>query len=299
MIEDSLREVSEHPDYRISSRVPTELPYRTAADPKQFIATIIDLETMGLNANAHEIIELGMLSFSFTTADGIIAIVDSYNELNDPHKPIPPEVTKVTGITDSDVMGKAIDWVHVGDTLKKTHLIICHNSSFDRNFLEIQTPNDISERIKTMPFACTIKDIDWKERGIESSKLDYINWKLGFFYDGHRALNDCWATLNPLIRCEGAFDELKANCRKKETLMCAVNAPFDKKDLLKERHYRWSDGSERLPKSWWICLPNELLADEKKWLDEMIYGKEGASNSIPQVEINARKRYSLRAHCID
>lgn len=240
-----------------------------------------------------------MLSFSFSTGDGIIAIVDSYNELNDPGKPISAEVTKVTGITDADVKGKAIDWNHVAQALKQTHLIICHNSGFDRNFLELQTPEAISTLIKTLPFACTIRDIDWKERGIESSKLDYINWKLGFFYEGHRALNDCWATLNPLIQCEGTFEELKVNVRKKETLICAVNAPFDKKDLLKGRNYRWSDGTDKLPKSWWISLSNELLVDEKLWLDDEIYGVSGASNSIPQIEITARKRYSFRAQCID
>ena len=295
MIESSVREVSEHPGYQVLRRVANQLPPQVATDPKQFIATIIDLETMGLNPKDNEIIEIGMLSFSFSTGDGILAIVDSYNELSDPGKEIPPEVTKVTGITTKDVKGKSIDWSYVAQILEKTQLVICHNSGFDRNFLELQTPEDISAQIKRMAFACTVRDIDWKERGIESSKLDYINWKLGFFYHGHRALNDCWATLNPLIQCDGAFDELKENVRKKETLICAVNAPFDKKDLLKERHYRWSDGSDRLPQCWWICLPNELLANEKNWLDEAIYGKTGASDLVPQLEVTARTRYSFRA----
>lgn len=299
MIEASLRAISEHPDYLILKRISNSLPHRMATDAKQFIATIIDLETLGLNANQHEIIEIGLLSFSFSSADGIIAVVNEYNELNDPGKPIPAEITKVTGITDADVQGKAIDWNHVAHILKQTHLVICHNSGFDRNFLELQTPEMISSLIKSMPFACTIHDINWKERGIESSKLDYINWKLGFFYDGHRALNDCWATLNPLIQCVGVFEELKANVRKKETLICAINAPFDKKDLLKGRNYRWSDGTDKLPKSWWISLSNELLIDEKLWLDDEIYGVSGASNSIPQIEITARKRYSFRAQCIE
>jgi len=299
MIDASLRAVSQHPDYKILRRVPTTLSKRESTDAKQFIATIIDLETMGLNPKDNEIIELGMLSFSFSTADGILAIVGSYNELSDPGKPIPAEVTKVTGISNEDVRGKAIDWSFVLESLKKTHLIICHNSGFDRNFLELQTPEPISSMVQLLPFGCTIKDVNWKERGIESSKLDYINWKLGYFYDGHRALNDCWATLNVLLHASGSFDELKANVRKKETLLCAVNAPFDKKDLLKGRNYRWSDGSDRLPKCWWICVPNELLAEERLWLDELIYGREGASSSIPQLEISARKRYSFRAERLD
>ena len=213
MIETSLRAVSEHPDYQILKRVPSLMLNNKPTDSKQFMAAIIDLETMGLDATQHEIIELGILIFSFSTADGILAVVDTYNELNFPGKPIPAEVTKITGITDADVQGKAIDWEHVLHLLKKTHLVICHNSGFDRNFLESQTPQSISTVIKSHPFACTMKDIDWKGRGIESSKLDYINWKLGFFYDGHRALNDCWATLNLLLNAPGSFDELKGVVR--------------------------------------------------------------------------------------
>lgn len=295
MIDTALLEVTRHPDYQVLKRVPTSLLARTNTESKQFIATIIDLETMGLEATQHEIIEMGILSFAFSSADGILAIEETYNELNDPGKPIPEEVTKVTGISDKDVQGKAIDWELVLRILKKSHLIICHNAGFDRNFLELQTPDSIQTTIQSMIFACTIKDIDWKERGYESSKLDYLNWKLGFFYEGHRALNDCWATLNLLLQEEGAFNELKANVRKKETLLSAANAPFDKKDLLKSRNYRWSDGAGRLPKGWWLCLPNELLADEKQWLDQEIYSIEGASDSLPQCEITARKRYSYRA----
>lgn len=181
MNEAALREVSQHPDYQVLTRIPTTFFEQVNTDQKHFIATIIDLETMGLDATKHEIIEIGLLSFSFSTSNGILAIVDTYNELNDPGKPIPAEVTKVTGIRDEDVQGKAIDWTIVLSLLNRSHLVICHNSGFDRNFLELQTPESIQSVIQRMPFACTLKDIDWRERGFESAKLDYLNWKLGFF----------------------------------------------------------------------------------------------------------------------
>lgn len=298
MMESALRELRENPDFQILARVPATLTTKPNVDPKCFVATIIDLETMGLDAKQHEIIEIGLLSFSFSSIDGILGIVATYNELHDPGKPIPDEVTKVTGIRYEDVKGRAIDWSHVSQLLQNSHLIICHNSSFDRNFLELQTPGPIQSIIQGLPFACTIKDIDWKDRGIESSKLDYINWKLGFFYDGHRAINDCWATLNVLLQAEGVFDELKSNVRKKEVIICAKDASFDKKDLLKARSYRWSDGSARMPKGWWICIANTLLEEEKRWLDEEIYGYTGASNKIPQADITARNRYSFRAEAL-
>lgn len=298
MKEAALHELLADPDYQILKRVPTTLAPKTSADPKSFIATIIDLETMGLDPKNHEIIEIGLLSFSFSSADGILDIVTTYNELNDPGKPIPEEVTKVTGIRDEDVKGKAIDWEYVSQSLKTSHLVICHNSAFDRNFLEMQTPETIQVIVQSLPFACTVRDIDWKEYGIESSKLDYINWKLGYFYDGHRAINDCWATLNVLLQAEGVFDELKSNVRKREVIICAKDAPFDKKDLLKARNYRWSDGAARLPKGWWICIASTLLDEEKQWLDEEIYERQGASNKIPQGDITARNRYSFRAEIL-
>lgn len=298
MKEAALHELLADPDYQILKRVPTTLTHKTSTDPKSFVATIIDLETMGLDPNKHEIIEIGLLSFSFSSADGILDIVTTYNELNDPCKPIPEEVTKVTGIRDEDVKGKAIDWEHVSQSLKASHLVICHNSAFDRNFLEMQTPEPIQVIVQSLPFACTVRDIDWKKYGIESSKLDYINWKLGYFYDGHRAINDCWATLNILLQAESVFDELKSNVRKREVIICAKDAPFDKKDLLKARNYRWSDGTARLPKGWWICIDSAFLDEEKQWLDEEIYERQGASNKIPKGDITARNRYSFRAEML-
>ncbi|MCW8445673.1 3'-5' exonuclease [Fluoribacter gormanii] len=299
MIEQSYDTLSHHPDFQVLKRVPMQFKERAAGpSSKIFMTTIIDLETMGMDAIQHEIIEIGILSFTFSNEDGILEIKHTYNELNDPGKPIPTEITKITGIRNEDVIGKAINWNFVLQVLKESHLIICHNAQFDRNFLELQTPEEIQERVTALHFGCTIKDIDWKERDYESSKLDYLNWKLGYFYDGHRAINDCWATLNLLLHEPGAFDELKSRVRKRQTLICAENAPFDKKDLLKNRLYRWSDGTGKLPKSWWAIVDNDVLAEEKAWLDAEIYGQENKSNSLPQSEITARNRYSFRAELI-
>lgn len=295
MIEESLKELSNHPDYQVLKRVPINLLDTKSTENRTFVATIIDLETMGLDATQHEIIEIGLISFLFSKEDGILSITNSYAELQDPGKPIPENVTKVTGIRDEDVKGKVIDWDFIVESLKNSHLVICHNSRFDRNFLEIQTPEAVQSVVMNLPFACTIQDINWSERGFESSKLDYLNWKLGYFYDGHQALSDCWATLNLLIQEEGAFDELKHMLRKKQTIICAENAPFNKKDLLKNRKYRWSDGADALPKGWWSIIDNTVLDDEKAWLDAEIYGSDGKSDTLPQNEITAKLRYSFRA----
>ena len=293
-----LNTISNHPDYKLLSRVPESYRYRKASDERIFITTIIDLETMGRNALQDEIIEIGLLSFSFSNQSGILDVCETYNELNEPKLPIPEEITKITGITDMDVKGKTIDWNEISRLLKQSHLIICHNSQFDRNFLELQTNTEVKVIVENKPFACTFKDINWKERGFESSKLDYLNFKLGYFYEGHRALVDCWATFNLLIQEAGAFDELKNNVRKKEILICATNAAFEKKDLLKNRKYRWSDGTKTLPKCWWTTISDELLEEEKIWLDNEIYQRYGAFNQLPTLEISAYNRYSFRAESL-
>ena len=288
--------IANDPNFKLLKKVPENFTNQILNnDEPNFVAAIIDLETMGLNSDKDEIIEIGVIWFYFNKDQGILGIKETYNGLQEPSSSIPAEITKITGITDEDVKGQAIDWLHINELLKQTHLVICHNSQFDRNFLECQTPLEIKNTITKMAFACTIKDINWQQRGFESSKLDYLNFKLGYFYDGHRALNDCYATFNLLTNELGVFEELKANVRKKETLIVAQNAPFDKKDLLKQKKYRWSDGQGALPKAWWATLPTELLADEIAWLDERVYGRNGVAENLPQSEITARKRYSNRA----
>ena len=295
----SLSELQNHPDYRVLKRVSEKFDRLPNQDDKLFVATIIDLETMGMNPKENEIIEIGMLSFMFSTGDGIVGVTDTYNELNDPGKPIPAEITRITKITDADVAGKFIDWGVVSRILKESHLVICHNSRFDRKFLELQTPDEVRTIVESKPFACTINDVDWRGRGYESNKLDYLNFKMGYFYEGHRALVDCWATFNLFRHEPESFNELKANVRRKEILLCAANAPFDKKDLLKARKYRWEDGLGSLPKSWRITIASDLLEAEQSWLDKEIYGREGASRSLPMLEVSAFKRYSHRAELME
>lgn len=159
MIEQSFDTLSQHPDFQILKRVPMHFnSVAQGVTSKVFVATIIDLETMGIDANQDEIIEIGLLSFSFSNEEGILSIKHSYNELNDPGKPIPPEITKITGIRNEDVLGKIINWDFVLQALKESHVIICHNAQFDRNFLELQTPEEIQAKAISLPFGCTLKD---------------------------------------------------------------------------------------------------------------------------------------------
>ncbi len=61
-------------------------------------AAIVDVETTGFSHSNDEVVELGLLLFSFDRATGApVEIVAEYNGLRDPGRPIPPDATKQHG----------------------------------------------------------------------------------------------------------------------------------------------------------------------------------------------------------
>lgn len=292
--ESALAIISQNPNYKVLKKVPEEFE-KIITSSQTYSAMIIDLETMGLDPRTDKIIEIGLIKFSFTEEDGIIEVLNTYSNFNDPHMPISEETTELTGITSADVKDQAIDWKKIAEHLEDCDMIICHNSKFDRKFLEIQTPDFIQKIIKAKAFACTIQDINWLNRGYKNCKLDYLNFKLGFFYEPHRALNDCWATLN-LLREVAAFVELRSNMKKTEILLWAEGASFEKNELLKGQGYKFFNGSHSIQKCWQKYIKDEAaLREEMSFLEDKIYRKTGACNKLPIVEITAKNRYSFRS----
>lgn len=103
------------------------------------------------------------------------------------------------------------------------------------------------------------------------TKLGYLIGQAGYFHDGHRAVDDCFALLEVLARqADGvsatAFAQLYQASQRSRVRIFAEGSPFDMKDLLKARGYRWADGSDGRPKSWWVELDEDLLDDELEYL---------------------------------
>lgn len=290
-IQESISVINSSKDHKVLTRVPESLTKKESSG-KSFKAAFIDLETTGLDPRKDEIIEVGVLITTFTNEDGFINIDFTNNQLQQPNKPISEEITKITGITNEDVKGKVIDWDLLKDQLINVDLIICHNAYFDRNFMELQTPEFFQSLIKSKPFGCSSNGINWREFGFEGAKLEYLNLKMGYFYEGHRALIDCYATLNLFISKPEAFTELKEKVRQKEVLICATNASFDKKDVLKKRNYRWSGGDSNLPKSWWTTVPEKEYQEELQFLKTEIYRQD--TIDLPTKIITAKEKYSYR-----
>lgn len=158
-------------------------------------ASIVDVETTGLNPAADEVVELALVLFSFDPRTGTdIQVLDEYCGLRDPGRPIPAGATGAHGLTDADVRGQALDEERVRSILARSHCLIAHNVSFDRGFVERLFPE-----ARRLPWLCSMDGIDWRGRGQASKGLQQLlaahRIEPG---SAHRALDDARATLRLL-----------------------------------------------------------------------------------------------------
>lgn len=249
---------------------------------------LIDTETTGLNWRTDEVIEIGAVAFSFDQSGGIGEVTGVYGALQQPSAPIPSGITRLTGITDEMVAGKAIDYDHLSELIEPADLIIAHNATFDRPFCE-----KLSPVFSDKAWACSVSEVDWQARGYEGTKLGYLICQAGYFHDGHRAIDDCHALLEVLDRRDqqqpaSAFAELFTASQRCRVRIFAENSPFELKDHLKARGYRWSDGSDGRPKAWWTEVPETGQDAELTWLRHEIYRYE---TDIPMQRLTAFDRF--------
>ena len=237
------------------------------------ISVVIDVETTGLNPTRDRIIEIGVLQFQ-VSASGVPAIISSLGALQDPGEPLTPEIAQLTGLTDEVLRGKAIDWDAVARLLQGADMVIAHNAAFDRAFL-MRHPE-----IKSLQprFACSMQHIDWPSKGFASQRLTYLAADHGFLNPfPHRALFDC-ATTFKLIAPH--LNELQERSAQRTYLMIAWDSPFDRKDLLKARSYRW-DSDKRV---WLKTTFEQGVEAERAFLKEQIYGDRADRHEEREVD---------------
>nr|WP_244470265.1 3'-5' exonuclease [Microvirga vignae] len=262
-------------DYRVLRRLtprPIVVPCTSRRDEK--IAVIVDTETTGLNHTRDEVIELGMVAFTYNEEGRIGDVIGTFNALREPSVPISPEITRLTGIAPDMVAGQVLDLAAVERFIEPADLVIAHNARFDRPFCEC-----LSKSFQVKAWACSHSEIAWSGFGFEGSKLGYLLTQCGWFHQGHRAVEDCHALLEvlaaPLPSEAGLpFGHLLASARKVLLRIWAEGSPFDMKDMLKARGYRWDDGTDGRPKAWWVEVDEEAGEAELAFLQREVYRRE-------------------------
>lgn len=167
--------------------------FRLRKFPEEFV--VIDFETTGFSPIQNEIIEVGMLKVCGTD------VVDSYQQLVRPKKPVSGRITKLTGITNemleeapaaADIMPDVLDFI--GDLP-----LVGHNVSFDVGFL-VRNANLYCDGNAAFPSFDTMQ--------CAKRELPFLpDYKLGTvanYFDcqdetAHRALADCHSTLGCFI----------------------------------------------------------------------------------------------------
>lgn len=288
------RVLAASPDHRVLKRVPPVSQWLTKANPAETRrAVFLDVETTGLDQDIDEVIELAMVPFDYDRHSGEIVRVDEraiLSSFRQPSFPIPEAGMRVHGIKDADVAGVVIDETRIEAILREAQLVIAHNASFDRPMVEKHWPD-----FANMHWACSLEDIDWAGESVASGKLDYILFRQGRFHEGHRATDDALAALFLLhqalpVSGVAGLGALLAKARRALFAVRAEGTPFEFREALKQRGYRWDAGAgiER-DKAWWILT--EDAATEVEWLNAEVYPKPRTITPIP---MPATRRYSTR-----
>ncbi|OAB44590.1 ATP-dependent DNA helicase DinG [Paenibacillus glacialis] len=162
---------------------------------------VLDFETTG-NQSADEIIQVGL---AIIEEDQSISRV--YGSYVNPGIPIPPFISNLTGITNSDVENAPsleemmMELVPMLDDV----VLVGHNVSFDFNFLQ-----NALDRCGYLPYSGRILDtIDFLKicfPSLTTYQLGQVSTQFGIVHDRpHQADSDALATAHVLLKC---LDEL-------------------------------------------------------------------------------------------
>jgi DNA polymerase-3 subunit epsilon len=127
-------------------------------------------------------------------------------------------------------------------------------------------------------------------------KLEYIAYKYNFFYKGHRAIIDCLAGVHVLaqeliITKQSVLKQLLSNALTIRFKLYAIHSPFESKDLLKARGYRWSNGQDSRYKAWYMELTEDKVEEEIGFLRLNVY--KGLSITFPVEILDSYSRFSI------
>ena len=264
---------------------------RLDASSSRMKICFLDLETTGTDHKEDKIIEIAVKCVEITKeTGGDIEVIDAYNSLQDPGIPIPESATKINRITDEMVKNHSIDWKKVEKIFELSQLVIAHNASFDRGFMD-----QYLELSKDTIWACSINDIDWEKRDFQSVKQELLCIWHGFYYDSHRAMTDVDALIylitHPNYIHNKPIVELIQNAKKSVCRIEATFAKYEFKNLLKKRNYYWHDPrtNNKEDKAWCKLVSHDEKDEEIQWLTVNIYNNNFQGKCIEVTIIDKYK----------
>lgn len=279
------RLLSSQPGFRVLKAIDNSAGVDTlrGAGSGERIAAVVDTETTGLDPIADRIIEIAVQRFTFDTDHRVTEVERPRSWLEDPGRTLPENIARLTGLSDADLTGQRFDDEAIIAMISGAEIVIAHNAAFDRPFLDERFP-----QLEGLPWACSMSQLDWRELGYDGRALGHLVLQSGRFFDGHRASNDAsaLAALLGTTAVDGRtiLAHLMESCERNSVRVDATGAPFETKDALKGRGYRW-DAARRV---WLRELNEDEVAKEQGWLDQHVYRGRGRPQLTP---ITPRTRF--------
>lgn len=264
----------------------TEIPYHGG---ETSIGLVVDVETTGKDVVSDVIIELAIRRFRYDRLGQILKVDQPWSWREDPGRPLDADIVRLTGINNADLVGQEIDEGTAVRLLCSAHLVIAHNAGFDRKFIERRLPSAAG-----LSWACSCAEVDWAAAGYDGRSLGWLLSQAGWFFDGHRALNDVDAVIallgQQLPDSTTVLAELIDSAGCPSVKVEAIGAGYAVKDALRLRGYRWNAAS----RVWWREVQAKDLIDEELWLGHHVYGPScGGTALAPRLtELTARERYA-------
>ncbi len=173
------------------------------------IFVVFDIETTGLSPETETITEIGGVKLMGGE------IVNTFSRLVNPNRPIPTQITQITGITDEmvkdaptidAVLPEFLEFCGAKNDVRST--VIAHNAKFDTSFIRAEVDRlnaKLEEGQKKYDFDYPIDDTLVLSKELfpdeKSHKLDLVCERLGVSLENHhRALDDATATAEAYIK---------------------------------------------------------------------------------------------------
>lgn len=153
---------------------------------------VVDVETTGLSASKHELLEIAALIVDNSK------VTDTFHRLIKQSKPIPAEVSQLTGITEQECNEKGVP---LSDAMEAFYdfigglRLVCHNAPFDSSFLRGACSRCGMPMLKNH-YIDTLALCRRKLKRSTGLSLDAVakDFKIEVI-QSHRALDDCRTTM--------------------------------------------------------------------------------------------------------
>ena len=258
-------------------------------------AVFVDVETTGLGHEHDDVIELAALPFTYTLDGRVVEVLHDEAQVHrqDPGRPLPAEITHLTGLTDDDLRGERIDVEAVTALIERCGLVVRAQRRLRPCFRRegpapprAENPGRAVARrfpgrrrvSRARPcIACSAPSASTPRTATARSRT---------------ARPGCGSSRNA-SPCPGVtvLAALRERALAPTERLWARKAPFESKDLLRARGYRWMPHMrEAIERSWWTELAPDKLEAELEWLGANVY-PHGTYLPLPRRKVTAHERW--------